>query len=178
MCSNKEGLPRACSTTRTILRGPCPEGAMQLAEEIERPRSLRRGAKKIVARLEDFGFPGGKIEPNTHTVPHGRPLRGGPFIEAVSDRPNGTVRRQNFGAAGDRGRYAPARPPSCRRIGKKGPTLRWMENIQPWCISRQLWWGHSDPGRGTGPTTRCVPSRRPRKKAVGNAPRLLRRGRK
>src|SRR5205085_3574936 len=21
----------------------------------------------------------------------------------------------------------------------------WMENIQPWCISRQLWWGHRIP---------------------------------
>jgi valyl-tRNA synthetase len=23
--------------------------------------------------------------------------------------------------------------------------FRWMENIQPWCISRQLWWGHQIP---------------------------------
>ncbi len=23
--------------------------------------------------------------------------------------------------------------------------LRWMENIRPWCISRQLWWGHRLP---------------------------------
>ncbi len=23
--------------------------------------------------------------------------------------------------------------------------FRWMENIQPWCISRQLWWGHRIP---------------------------------
>ena len=22
----------------------------------------------------------------------------------------------------------------------------WMENIQPWCVSRQLWWGHQIPG--------------------------------
>src|SRR5690606_34070969 len=22
---------------------------------------------------------------------------------------------------------------------------RWLENIQPWCISRQLWWGHQIP---------------------------------
>src|SRR3546814_3233287 len=21
----------------------------------------------------------------------------------------------------------------------------WMENIQPWCVSRQLWWGHQIP---------------------------------
>ena len=23
--------------------------------------------------------------------------------------------------------------------------FQWMENIQPWCISRQLWWGHQIP---------------------------------
>ena len=23
--------------------------------------------------------------------------------------------------------------------------LNWMDNIQPWCISRQLWWGHQIP---------------------------------
>ena len=51
--------------------------------------------------------------------------------------------------------------------------FEWMRNIQPWCISRQLWWGHrnsslvrpgrddfrcGDGGSGTrrrGPTLRC-----------------------
>ena len=23
--------------------------------------------------------------------------------------------------------------------------FQWMENIEPWCISRQLWWGHQIP---------------------------------
>ena len=23
--------------------------------------------------------------------------------------------------------------------------FEWMRNIQPWCISRQLWWGHQNP---------------------------------
>jgi valyl-tRNA synthetase len=27
----------------------------------------------------------------------------------------------------------------------RGVYLRWMENIRPWCISRQLWWGHQIP---------------------------------
>jgi valyl-tRNA synthetase len=26
-----------------------------------------------------------------------------------------------------------------------GVYLNWMENIRPWCISRQLWWGHQIP---------------------------------
>jgi valyl-tRNA synthetase len=32
--------------------------------------------------------------------------------------------------------------------------LAWMENIRPWCISRQLWWGHQIPVwyRGEGET--------------------------
>jgi valyl-tRNA synthetase len=31
-------------------------------------------------------------------------------------------------------------PPNHRRV-----YLDWMENIRPWCISRQLWWGHRLP---------------------------------
>jgi valyl-tRNA synthetase len=29
--------------------------------------------------------------------------------------------------------------------GQQGRYLEWMENIRPWCISRQLWWGHQIP---------------------------------
>jgi valyl-tRNA synthetase len=29
--------------------------------------------------------------------------------------------------------------------GQKQVYLAWMENIRPWCISRQLWWGHQLP---------------------------------
>ena len=37
--------------------------------------------------------------------------------------------------------------------------FHWLENIEPWCISRQLWWGHQIPvwyGVRRGPS----PSRR------------------
>ncbi len=27
--------------------------------------------------------------------------------------------------------------------------FNWMENIQPWCVSRQLWWGHQIPAWGS-----------------------------
>ena len=45
--------------------------------------------------------------------------------------------------------------------------FRWMENIEPWCISRQLWWGHQIPAwygpdrrfRGASPRTRRRPRR-------------------
>ena len=33
---------------------------------------------------------------------------------------------------------------SCRRTGRNTYT-QWMRNIQDWCISRQLWWGHRIP---------------------------------
>ncbi len=38
--------------------------------------------------------------------------------------------------------------------GQRRRYLEWMRNIRPWCISRQLWWGHRLPVwyRGTPPT--------------------------
>jgi valyl-tRNA synthetase len=46
-----------------------PEGALMFAEELHgKERFAAR--KLIVSRLEQFGFLE-KIEPNTHTVPHG-----------------------------------------------------------------------------------------------------------
>jgi valyl-tRNA synthetase len=33
--------------------------------------------------------------------------------------------------------------------------LDWMENIRPWCISRQLWWGHQIPVWYRGDETYC-----------------------
>ncbi|TPE61222.1 valine--tRNA ligase [Sandaracinobacter neustonicus] len=49
--------------------------------------------------------------------------------------------------------------------------FNWMDNIQPWCISRQLWWGHRIPAwfgpeivdgeitRGSFPYTKCFVAR-------------------
>jgi valyl-tRNA synthetase len=34
--------------------------------------------------------------------------------------------------------------------------FEWMENIQPWCISRQLWWGHQIPAWYGFPTPQGV----------------------
>ncbi len=31
----------------------------------------------------------------------------------------------------------------------------WLENIQDWCISRQLWWGHRVPVWYRGEEVRC-----------------------
>ncbi|MFO1099372.1 MAG: valine--tRNA ligase [Xanthobacteraceae bacterium] len=95
--------------------------------------------KKIVARLEAAGLME-KIEPYTHMVPHGD--RSGAVIEPfLTDQ-----------------WYVDAKTLAARAIDavRDGSTVfvpknwektyfEWMENIQPWCISRQLWWGHQIP---------------------------------
>jgi len=46
--------------------------------------------------------------------------------------------------------------------------FEWMENIQPWCISRQLWWVPSDSGMvRTGRKRSLLP--KTAEEAVGNA---------
>jgi valyl-tRNA synthetase len=119
------------------LRG-LPEGSSELAAELQ---GVDRFAarKRIVARLEEFGFLE-RIEPNTHMVPHGD--RSGVVIEPyLTDQ-----------------WYVDAKTMAQPAISavRSGATsfvprnwektyFEWMENIQPWCISRQLWWGHQIP---------------------------------
>ena len=45
---------------------------------------------------------------------------------------------------GDRGGARTAGRASCRRTGRR-PFSNGCENIEPWCVSRQLWWGHRIP---------------------------------
>jgi valyl-tRNA synthetase len=141
------------------LRG-LPEGALQLAEELD---GVDRFAarKQIVARLEDFGFLE-RIEPNTHMVPHGD--RSGSVIEPyLTDQ-----------------WYVDAKTLAQPAIAavRKGETtfvpknwektyFEWMENIQPWCISRQLWWGHQIPA-WYGPDGKVFVAET-EEEAVGNA---------
>ncbi|MHB0950503.1 MAG: valine--tRNA ligase [Allorhizobium sp.] len=95
--------------------------------------------KKIVEILEAEGLVD-KIEPHKHMVPHGD--RGGVPIE-----PRLTEQW-----------YVDAKTLAAPAIEsvKEGRTkfvpknwektyFEWMENIQPWCVSRQLWWGHQIP---------------------------------
>jgi valyl-tRNA synthetase len=119
------------------LRG-LPEGSDQLAEELH---GVERFAarKTIVARLEDFGFLE-RIEPNTHTVPHGD--RSGVVIEPfLTDQ--WYVDAQTLAQPA----IAAVRSGATSFVPKNWEKtyFEWMENIQPWCISRQLWWGHQIP---------------------------------
>jgi valyl-tRNA synthetase len=95
--------------------------------------------KRIVARLQELDLIE-RIEPHTHQVPHGD--RSGVPIE-----PRLTMQW-----------YVDAKTlaqPAIRAV-ETGQTVfvprqwentffAWMRDIQPWCVSRQLWWGHQIP---------------------------------
>src|SRR5437868_5419635 len=95
--------------------------------------------KRIVARLEEKGLIE-KIEPHTHMVPHGD--RGNVPIEPfLTDQWYVNAKELSFLA------LAAAREGRTRFVPQNWEKTYydWMENIQPWCISRQLWWGHQIP---------------------------------
>jgi valyl-tRNA synthetase len=100
-------------------------------------RSVAR--KRVVELLEERGLVE-KIEPHVHMVPHGD--RSGVVIEPwLTDQ-----------------WYVNVKPLAERALDvvKRGDTtfvpknwektyFDWLENIEPWCVSRQLWWGHQIP---------------------------------
>ena len=95
--------------------------------------------KKLISELESRNYLD-KIEDINHTVPYG-------------DRTNTVVEplltEQWFLDAKKLAREA------IKQVKKKNTNFfpdnwkktyfQWMENIEPWCISRQLWWGHQIP---------------------------------
>ena len=95
--------------------------------------------KKLIVELEQKNFLD-KIEDINHTVPYG-------------DRTNSVIEplltEQWFVNAKKLSHEA------IREVKKKNTNFfpdnwkktyfQWMENIEPWCISRQLWWGHQIP---------------------------------
>jgi valyl-tRNA synthetase len=107
----------------------------------EKYRGLDRfeARKLVVADMEAAGLLD-KIEPHTHTVPYGD--RGGvpvePFLTEQWYADARKLAEKPIAAARDgRVKFVPERG--------RDDFFRWMENIEPWCISRQLWWGHQIP---------------------------------
>src|SRR5579875_48668 len=109
------------------------------APEAYRGLSVAEAQRRVVADLKEQGLIT-RQEPYEHDVPFSQ--RSGERIEplislqwfmrmdelaapAIEVVRNGTVRFH---------------PESSKKI-----YLDWMENIRPWCISRQLWWGHQLP---------------------------------
>jgi valyl-tRNA synthetase len=112
----------------------------ELAETFELHGVDRFKARKIVIqRLEDAGLMD-KIEPHTHMVPHGD--RSGVVIEPfLTDQWYVNAKALAVQA------IAAVREGKTNFVPKNWEKtyFEWMENIQPWCISRQLWWGHQIP---------------------------------
>ncbi len=95
--------------------------------------------KAIVAMFEERGLLD-KVEPHKHTVPHGD--RGGVPIE-----PRLTEQWYVDAATLAKPAIASVREGRTNFVPKNWEKtyFEWMENIQPWCVSRQLWWGHQIP---------------------------------
>ncbi len=95
--------------------------------------------KLVVEAMERRGLLD-KIEPNTHMVPHGD--RSNVVIEPfLTDQwyvNAGELAKEALAAVRDgRTTFVPK--------NWENTYYQWMENIQPWCVSRQLWWGHQIP---------------------------------
>jgi valyl-tRNA synthetase len=95
--------------------------------------------KKIVELLETGGLIE-KIEPTSHVVPHGD--RSGAVLEPfLTDQwyvDAKTLAQDAIAAVREhKTEFVPAQ--------WEATFFNWMENIQPWCISRQIWWGHQIP---------------------------------
>ncbi|GEO13213.1 valine--tRNA ligase [Microvirga aerophila] len=95
--------------------------------------------KRIVALLEEKEFLV-QIEPHTHMVPHGD--RSGVVVEPyLTDQWYVNVKplaEKALGAVrGGKTKFVPE--------NWEKTYFQWLENIEPWCVSRQLWWGHQIP---------------------------------
>ncbi len=93
----------------------------------------------IVAELERLDLLA-LVEPHTHAVPHAE--RGGAVVEP-------RLTTQWFCDAATLARPAIAAVETGRTdfVPKQWENtfFAWLRDIQPWCISRQLWWGHRIP---------------------------------
>jgi valyl-tRNA synthetase len=94
---------------------------------------------KVVERLREQGFLV-KVEEHVHNVGHsqrsGEPIE--PLVSTQWFCDVSGMARQALDAVRD-GRLA-LKPETWVKTWE-----HWLENIKPWCISRQLWWGHQIP---------------------------------
>ncbi|WP_034995337.1 valine--tRNA ligase [Beijerinckia mobilis] len=102
--------------------------------------SREEARTRIVAMMEERGLVE-KIEPHVHMVPHDEKSKSviiEPFLTDQWYVDAKTLARPALAAVRDgRTRFVPK--------NWEKTYFDWLENIQPWCISRQLWWGHQIP---------------------------------
>jgi valyl-tRNA synthetase len=120
----------------SFLKDAHPEPALLDALE---GKSREAARKLIVEQLESRGLID-KIEPTSHVVPHGD--RSGAVLEPfLTDQwyvDAKTLAQPAIAAVRERKTvFVPAQ--------WEATFFNWMDNIQPWCISRQIWWGHQIP---------------------------------
>ncbi|MEM6464075.1 MAG: valine--tRNA ligase [Pseudomonadota bacterium] len=112
-----------------------------LAETLEAYDKEERFAvrKKIVARMESLGLLD-RVEDHQHMVPHGD-RSAVPIEPYLTDQ--WYVDAETLAGPA----IASVREGRTVFVPKNWEKtyFEWMENIQPWCISRQLWWGHQIP---------------------------------
>ncbi|CAN7221602.1 valine--tRNA ligase [Bosea sp. LjRoot9] len=118
-----------------FLAGSVPEGETLALHGLDRFAARKR----VVALMAERGFLA-KIEPHGHTVPHGD--RSDVVIEPwLTDQWYVDVKplaQRSLKAVRDgRTKFTPE---SWTKV-----YYDWLENIEPWCVSRQLWWGHQIP---------------------------------
>jgi valyl-tRNA synthetase len=117
------------------------DGCMEGEDVPERYLGMKAGAAReaIVAELDELGLIQ-RREAYKHTVPHSQ--RSGERIEPLISL-QWFMRMDELAAPAieavksGRIRFHPE--------GQGKVYLDWMEKIRPWCISRQLWWGHQIP---------------------------------
>ena len=116
-------------------------GGRRPADELADLDGLDRyEARDLVLTLaEEQGWLDG-ADPETHTVPHGDRSKVAiePFLTDQWYVDAATLAKPALAAVRDgRTRILPERD--------EKTYFHWLENIEPWCISRQLWWGHQIP---------------------------------
>ncbi len=97
-------------------------------------------ARKLIVKIMEEGGFLDKIEPHVHAVPHGD-RSGVPIEPWLTD--------QWYANAAELAKPAIAAVESGKTTfvpkNWEKTYFEWMRNIQPWCVSRQLWWGHQIP---------------------------------
>ena len=118
-----------------FLEGAAPEAAALALDGLDRFEAR----KAVVALMEERGRLR-LVESNTHAVPHGD--RSGVVIEPyltdqwyVNVKP--LAERALQAVRDGKTKFVPE---NYEKI-----FFQWLENIEPWCVSRQLWWGHQIP---------------------------------
>ncbi|HEV2556437.1 MAG TPA: valine--tRNA ligase [Bosea sp. (in: a-proteobacteria)] len=127
-----------------FLDGSAPEGQTLALHGLDRFAAR----KAVVALMAQRGYLA-KIEPNTNTVPHGdrsdvviEPWLTDQWYVDVKPLANRALKAVQDG----RTKFTPE---NWTKV-----YYDWLENIEPWCVSRQLWWGHQIPA-WYGPDGEC-----------------------